>query len=585
LLGVGGLLILLSANWRDVAISPGRLGTQHALLLENGAAEPNCAACHAAAEQSLGEWTLALAGFHGNGPNQSALCMECHDGTISKEFAMAAHSVSGDELKRLTHPDMPSHALDKLACASCHREHQGAHFDLTAISDAVCQSCHQQRYESFSTDHPEFGRWPYERRTQIVFNHASHQLKHFVERKQAFDCKSCHTEGGSGAVQLLASYKTSCAACHDEKIATSVASGVPMFALPTLDIDALRAAGHDVGAWPEEATGDFDGRLPPAMKLLLAGDDAAANAIEKLGPDFEFFDVDPDDEEQLAACATLATSIKSLMTDLASSEGNAIRTRLSTVLGRTVTDAEVKTLLAGVSSDLFKAAVEQWLPALELPASNDGDTQSGDGNTKPEFLAADSSRFDLPGNWKRNDASFSIRYTPQAHADPVLAGWLELITKQSESAGLSRRDEPGGSQSDVAIAAAMLKELLSPAAPGLCASCHSTERDDRGSLVVNWTAYDRSQGPRTLTKFSHGPHVLLPQLADCTNCHVVNASADTASSYASNDPHQFVSDFSPISKQRCTECHTARASGEKCQTCHNYHVNDVESWRLETISK
>ena len=72
-------------------------------------------------------------------------------------------------------------------------------------------------------------------------------------------------------------------------------SGVPMFALPTLDVEALKQAGHDIGPWPEAATGDFDGRLPPAMKLLLAADPAAAQAIAKLGAGFEFQDVDPDD--------------------------------------------------------------------------------------------------------------------------------------------------------------------------------------------------------------------------------------------------------------------------------------------------
>jgi predicted CXXCH cytochrome family protein len=320
--------------------------------------------------------------------------MECHDRTISKEFAFAAHSVSSDELRRLTNIDVTSKSLDELACAACHREHQGAQFDLTAISDAACQSCHQQRYESFSTDHPDFGRWPYERRTRIVFNHASHQAKHFVERKQAFDCKSCHVEDGSGSVQLLASYKASCAGCHNEKIATSVAGGVPMFVLPTLDVDALKAAGHDIGTWPADATGDFDGRLPPAMKLLLAGDPPAAKAIETLGPDFEFFDVDPDDEKQLGACATLATSIKSLLVELASDEERTIRTRLGTALGRPVTDAEIETLMAGVSSDLFKAAVEQWLPGTTAPEPADGEKTTGDVGATPPKLSAASPRFD-----------------------------------------------------------------------------------------------------------------------------------------------------------------------------------------------
>ena len=55
--------------------------------------------------------------------------------------------------------------------------------DLTAIDNVACQTCHQQRYESFAGDHPDFGIWPYERRTRIAFNHASHRDKHFVEKK------------------------------------------------------------------------------------------------------------------------------------------------------------------------------------------------------------------------------------------------------------------------------------------------------------------------------------------------------------------------------------------------------------------
>ena len=38
------------------------------------------------------------------------------------------------------------------------------------------------------------------------------------------------------------------------------------------------------------------------MKLLLAADPAAAQAMATLGADFEFHDVDPEDAQQLAAC-------------------------------------------------------------------------------------------------------------------------------------------------------------------------------------------------------------------------------------------------------------------------------------------
>ena len=91
--------------------------------------------------------------------------------------------------------------------------------------------------------------------------------------------------------------------------------GVPMFMLPTLDVDALKKAVRH-RRLAQGCDWRFDGRLPPAMKLLLAGDAAAAKAIAKLGPGFEFQDVDATNAEQLAAAADLATGIKSLLADL-----------------------------------------------------------------------------------------------------------------------------------------------------------------------------------------------------------------------------------------------------------------------------
>jgi len=80
------------------------------------------------------------------------------------------------------------------------------------------------------------------------------------------------------------------------------------------------------------------------------------------------------------------------------------------------------------------------------------------------------------------------------------------------------------------------------------------------------------------TKFSHGPHLILPQLADCTACHALDKSGE-ATAYVGWDPHAFVSEFQPLSKRACVGCHTSTAAGDRCQSCHNYHVETVEVWR------
>ena len=371
MLAAGLLLIVLSSNWRNRVIAPGPLTRAHAQLMQNGvsqgATDTNCAACHGAAERAVAGWSASLIAGHGEGTSQPALCMECHGKTISTEFALAAHGLPPDVLKVITGKrDVDSSAAKELACAACHREHRGAQFDLTSMNDAACQSCHKHQFESFATDHPDFGAWPYERRTRIVFNHASHRAKHFADKKQSFDCRSCHLDDATGQVQLLASYGVACAACHDDKIATSVSQSVPVLTLPTLDIDAMKAAGQDVGAWPELATGDFDGRLPPMMKLLLAADPTAAKAIASLGVEFEFFDVDPDDPQQLEACVLLAKAMRELLADLARRGPVVARERLAVTLGRDITDAEISGLMAGLPAETARGALRTWFPAEEV---------------------------------------------------------------------------------------------------------------------------------------------------------------------------------------------------------------------------
>jgi hypothetical protein len=94
-------------------------------------------------------------------------------------------------------------------------------------------------------------------------------------------------------------------------------------------------------------------------------------------------------------------------------------------------------------------------------------------------------------------------------------------------------------------------------------------------LTINWRANDRSNAPRPFTKFAHRPHLLLPSLADCTACHAIDGKIDTTKSYADWNPRAFVSEFRPLAKQDCATCHTAKAAGDSCQKCHNYHVGQA----------
>jgi hypothetical protein len=585
------LLLIVETRFRDVFISPGPLTRQHAHLTDSdrsGGSE-QCSACHAAANEGPAGWLMSLAVGHRNAPSQSQLCMKCHGKDISPDFARSAHNLPAETLANITAVQGGNKSTGPFsqlasaifisrpsepACSTCHHEHLGAEHALAAIDNESCQACHRERYQSFAVDHPDFGAWPYSRRTRIVFDHAAHQEKHFVDKKQPFDCRTCHVEDATHAVQLLANYDGACASCHEEKLRTSVGKGVLVIALPTLDIAAFRKAGYDVGTWPAVATGDFDGRIPPQMKLLLSGDPEAAQALTQLGPSFQFSDVEADNADQLRQAAAVVLGIKRLLADLSQNGPSAVRDRMATALGRDLSNAEVRPLLAGLSADTIRAAAKNWFPNLD---AGSGDWQSQDSGltiqgsdtaTKREPRTLNPApSYALAGTWSRDDATLSIRYQLAAHADPVLASWLSMTISTPQ---LDERP----------LLSAVVKELSKPTAPGQCASCHSVEQSSPNTLTINWRPYDRTVERRTFTKFAHGPHLGLPQLADCTACHALDPQANTSASYADQDPHRFVSEFQPLSKQKCAECHTATVAGDSCQSCHRYHVDGVEEWRM-----
>ena len=148
---------------------PGPLAQQHAQLLERAdGGAPNCGACHAAASQNVAGWAASLVVAHDDRPTQSQLCMNCHAKTIPKELALAAHNLPAECLEPHcrnargsgqstassdSHQQQPNpiNSSDPfIACATLAIANITARWlDLTAMDDAACQSCHQQRLPEF----------------------------------------------------------------------------------------------------------------------------------------------------------------------------------------------------------------------------------------------------------------------------------------------------------------------------------------------------------------------------------------------------------------------------------------------------
>ena len=171
-------------------LMPGPLTSGHAAI-------ENCNACHTKSGSSKMSW---LHGLVAADPlADSKACLTCHKMPAT---AFNAHGASAEVLKQSTRrltkiaagSTAPRSAIAQsvafpmkdvmaggLYCATCHQEHQGISFNLNKISNEQCRSCHVVKFDSFDGQHPKFQNYPFERRTRIIYDHASHFGKHYPD--------------------------------------------------------------------------------------------------------------------------------------------------------------------------------------------------------------------------------------------------------------------------------------------------------------------------------------------------------------------------------------------------------------------
>ncbi len=374
---IGGLFIVLNSPYRDEFLAPGPLTQHHAQLL-TAEGSGRCSACHAAGSGSFSDWlTDLLAGGTTFPTEQVTLCLNCHRSQIDQALAKLPHTMPADKLAELTtkHREQWQTAStwllasggkrDQLACAVCHREHHGTHFNLTAMTDGQCQTCHVQSFAKFETDHPPFS-WERPTSSHIAFDHRSHAGKHFEKHQRTFDCQLCHQTDGSAMVMQTKPFEESCASCHRQAIEEPLQSGIAWFRLPAIDVTAFRAAGIDIGVWPAELSQGFDGVLTPYMKRLLASDAQVAEAMEQLGTKFHFEDLEDIGQDKLVHAAVVIHGIKRLLWELANRGPQAAQERLAAVNSNSTAILPMDRLFPFLNELLFRDAVTRWLPELAL---------------------------------------------------------------------------------------------------------------------------------------------------------------------------------------------------------------------------
>ncbi|MEO5717692.1 MAG: hypothetical protein ABIR29_03875, partial [Chthoniobacterales bacterium] len=228
-------------------------------------------------------------------------------------------------------------------------------------------------------------------------------------------------------------------------------------------------------------------------------------------------------------------------------------------------------LLGGNSDDLSAAVA-----ASPTPAAGGNDDLSGDLTAEAAAPAPSATPTATPvaakspedwataGGWFRPQESFTLFYRPSAHADPFLVAWLNT------SAKLAEKTAP--------VATLAFQELTDPQAAGACMKCH-TVTADKENTHINWLSAESTPKKKSFTTFRHTTHLFLFGNTACATCHTIDSKADYAKYFrgetgalAARDPSKFQSNFSPLSKTLCIQCHQPKVAGDSCLLCHRYHA-------------
>jgi hypothetical protein len=608
LAALGGAVLILGGRNRAEWNSPGPITSQHATSAQR------CADCHT--EPNLPPLTPAGIAAHAHAQNQ--LCLKCHD--LGPRPA-APHGASAARLAQLTASrataDSTGPAIlavartlaprgQELACAACHSEHHGRDFDLKKVGSRECQACHQQQFDHFAKDHPQFTSYPYERRTRLQFDHRSHWQKHFSDPRVAAvaptSCTNCHEPVEDGRQMRVKNFAQTCAACHAGQIAgegRAGDTGISFFQLPAFDLAALHQVGIVTGDYPEFA----ESGLTPFMRWMLEGDPAASAALATLG------ETDPAHlaqatPAQKAAAAQLLWSVKGLLADLAT-QGQEVLVRR---LGPSVkNDPATAARIGQLPADNIVLAQQSWMPDLlaEVAAHRRGEALPAKAAAspvtapaavatpvspapvaasddllltdepepaapaatvaaKPAILeAADAEDRVSRGGWYRRDETYTLYYRPGGHADAFLTAWLDTTVRDTAP-----------------TATAIFAQLSARDATGLCLKCHTVDETPNGARV-NWRTRQPQPEQHEFTKFKHAAHFSLVGDQGCMTCHIMDGEPNYPKSFGENrDPVIFHSNFVPITRDSCAACHRPGEAGMDCLLCHNYHTGE---WRAPNV--
>lgn len=607
-------------------IAPGPLSLAHAQLLANPQDPHRCAACHDDSFEKKSDQVTSNSDSLLQQHSQTARCTVCHAKELPGLVNNTPHDLEKPNIERLTqlvsttriNSEKPfvlkwlsaagvNGPIDwqqhQLACSDCHVEHQGANHDLKMISSGRCQACHQEQFQSFSKGHPEFTDYPKSAPSEIAFDHARHRDLHFGKSSTTFDCKTCHVDstqkGRVGQVFRSLSFDAACASCHKAPLSSSLQDGIVLFQVPSLNANAMSQEGSQLQDWPQAASQYQEGKIPPLMLLMLAADSKNRDWIAKLPKDGKIEGLDIKNPNDRQVLTELANATRQLLYQIAQGGQTEVIRRLDNSTQFAIHQTESiatpdsisssgKPIFASTNStfhrdlsmsnlppDLARTAYQNWFGPDQSNAT------SGKSTWRPLKGAVH-----LPmGGWMIDQSRLALVYFPSGHADDWLARILERVAFNVEfhtQSDLGSGPVDGTQQTLNFAMQMMFKE----GGASRCNECHlvlnkriEKEQSDlvrHAPVPVRWRSAQYDPSIRNLTKFDHGPHLILPMMQDCRVCHRLPESVD-------KQPSIGLIQFESVKKADCSSCHRAEAAGESCTQCHNYHTNKSILSRLERL--
>ena len=464
-----------------------------------------CASCHAVYGQGPAGWAKAVF----TQLDISERCVTCHSFDGPDSMAHNEDLAKGREVR-------------KTQCIMCHREHSGERMSTRQSTSEQCNTCHKNKFESFSQGHPEFPeRYPYFERNAIKFDHGSHLKKHFENpkftEKAPTSCIDCHQVALSDREVRPQGYEAICIDCHGSQIKKKdlVLIRLPELMHDLIDRDALVQACNSPA---EEKTDEEFLSVSTEMAALVSA--FLLNVPED----------DPEAYEQPLQELILAMAEESILPleDLINS--------------KTDNKSMADKLLIGLNPEVLKRAACSW--GLNL-----------------EYAPPVEAKF---GGWYAD--MLEVRYKPMGHRDPVAKNWVEFALAVSTI------------QDDESPTTLAMRDQLISAKEGVggCVKCHAISEtitaDGKKKLAVEWHYKDVNDRPHS--NYAHSSHIeIMGNKSSCSNCHILDAKAEYMASFKDFNASKWSSNFVSIERKTCVQCHTESQINQDCQSCHVYHLN------------